>query len=86
MSFFELYILFCLATMILGVLSLIAPVLGDIRFEQPLNPVSEHPIISYLTFICIFLLAAPILLYPVIYPPAALKFKTTLHKSLTHTK
>jgi hypothetical protein len=83
MSFIGIYFLFCITTTILGIFTLIAPTLSDVKFEQPLNPVSQHPVLSHLIFICVFLLIAPLVLYSVIYTPASTRFKSSLHKSLT---
>jgi hypothetical protein len=73
--------IFSIATMFVGILYLVYPVMEDIRFEEPMNLLAEYWIISYLTFGCMFLLASPLVFLVMLSSKTADTFKTSLYKS-----
>ena len=80
--YFQLYIVFSIIITVVGIIGLVVPVVTDVMFEQPLNPISQSPIITYLVFIGGFLILAPLIAYPLMYVPAGERFKMSLYNGL----
>lgn len=77
-----IYALLALTTAIASAFTILVPVLKELSREQPDNTLVENPLLTYLTYISIGIIVAPILFVPTILPTYNEIFKEHLLKSI----
>lgn len=82
MGLIEGYILFVLATTIASMYELFLPVLTSLKITHPDLKVLEYKGITLMTFACITLVTAPLMLLPCIVPSMGERFRKSLWETL----
>ena len=76
------YLVFCLTTAVHAAWGLLTPVILKLKEEQPENPLVANKFLTYLVFICLATILAPVLLIPCIIPSFEVAFKNSLYSSV----
>jgi hypothetical protein len=75
----EYYIIFALATAIFALIDVFMPVLREAREFGVCNVLTENPKLSYLVYVCISTIIAPMIVVPLLVPSMNARFRASLH-------
>ncbi len=76
------YIFFALTTALAAVVTILMPVLKELYEDQPSNPLLESTFLTYMVFILLSVVVAPLLAIPTIFDRPNQVFKDALLNSI----
>ena len=83
MGLIAYYLIFALATALFALIDVFIPALQQARINGIKNTMTDNPLLSYLVYVGITAITAPIVVVPLLVPSMNMRFKTSLYKALT---
>lgn len=82
MGLIEYYIIFALATSIFALIDIFYPALNAAKADGVVNSLTENPKLSYLIYLCITTIVAPLVIFPLLVPSLNERFRESISKTI----
>lgn len=80
MGLIEYYLIFALTTAIFALIDVFMPTLRAAKAEGVKNTLTENPKLSYLIYVCITTIIAPLVILPMLVPSMNERFRNSIIK------